>query len=89
MTRDTRKVRLVDGQTDLGWGQDEAVTFPDAIVVCRVCHSSRLAPPLVRTVDPRWVHATCLDCGDRVIANVYPRSTPSQTGEQLDEPQSE
>ena len=82
MTRDTRKVRLVEGQTDLGWGQDEGTVMPDRVVLsCRECFSTRVVPPIVRTVDPRWVHGTCLDCGDRVIANVY---TPSQKGQEPD-----
>lgn len=70
--KDTRKVRVVEGQVDLGWGTDED-TGPDenTVLVCRSCHSSRLIGPIVRSVDPRWVHATCLDCGERVIANVH------------------
>lgn len=78
MPRDTRPIRLAEGQTDLGW--DPVLTEPDPAVIyrCRSCLSTHTAGPIRRTVDPRWVHATCLDCGERVIADVVNRPTPSQ-----------
>ena len=82
MPRDERKVRLAEGQTDMGWGEADDLTPDPAIIYgCRSCLSTRVVGPIKRTVDERWVHATCLDCGERVIANVYRKSTPSQEQE--------
>jgi len=82
MPRDTRKVPQVQGQTDMGWGTpDEDAPHPDTVYVCRSCLSTQVVGPFRRTVDERWVHATCLDCGERVIANVKHRPTPSPSTE--------
>jgi len=48
---------------------------PDTVYICRECLSRRINPPIVPTVDPRWVIGTCLDCGERQIATVV--ATPS------------
>jgi uncharacterized protein YlaI len=49
---------------------------PNKVYVCRECLSRRVAGPVVATVDPRWVVLTCVDCGNRVIANAIDRSNP-------------
>jgi hypothetical protein len=48
----------------------------DTVYVCRECYSRRINPPIVPTVDPRWVIGTCLDCGTRQICTVV--ATPSR-----------
>jgi DNA-directed RNA polymerase subunit RPC12/RpoP len=52
----------------------DALTPPEpseeTVYICRECYSRRIVGPINRTVDPRWVSAVCLDCGERVIANV-------------------
>lgn len=79
MTKDTRKVPLVPGQTGLGWGEDENLDpDPATLYSCRSCLSTRIAGPIRRTVDERWAHATCLDCGERVIVNVWKRPIPQE-----------
>ncbi len=42
------------------------------VLICRECFGRRVVGPIERTVDPRWVHAKCQDCGERVIASVVP-----------------
>ena len=54
---------------------------PESTYQCRECYSRLIVGPVARTVDPRWVVATCMDCGDRVICTVTPKASlpiPSQ-----------
>ena len=43
-------------------------TNKDLVLICRQCFGRNVVGPIEPTVDPRWVHAKCLDCGERVIA---------------------
>lgn len=70
-----RRKPEVPGQTEAFDSVDDLRPKGGLIYICRECLSSRITGPVVTTVDPRWVTATCMDCGDRVIATVH---TPSR-----------
>lgn len=65
---------VAEGQTEAfdADGFDLMDPKPEVVYVCRECYSRRIVGPITPTVDPRWVGATCLDCAERVIANVRP-----------------
>ena len=73
MTKPPKRVPLAEGQTAAfsepalqGQQPTEGVTY-----VCRECKSTRIIGPVIRTVDPRWVIASCMDCADRQVCTVY------------------
>lgn len=71
---------VAEGQTEafdadgLPVGEGKA----DTVYICRECYSRRINPPIVPTVDPRWVIGTCLDCGERQICTVVAVSHPTK-----------
>jgi hypothetical protein len=71
---------VAEGQTEV-WDADglplgEGPAF--TTYVCRECFSTRINPPIVPTVDPRWVIGTCLDCGERQICTVVATPSPKK-----------
>ena len=63
--------KVADGQVEAFDTLPEPIQpNEETVYTCRECYSRRIVGPITRTVDPRWVGATCLDCGERVIANV-------------------
>jgi hypothetical protein len=76
--RKAKSIPVAEGQTlafdDDGLPIGEPIT--GVVYICRECYSRRIVGPIVTTMDPRWVLATCLDCTERTIATVRP-TTPS------------
>jgi len=75
VTKDTRKVRLADGQVSMDL-PIQLRDHGDNIYRCTKCGSSNIGIDTVTpSVDPRWVLCRCNECGNNQ-ARVY--SIPSQ-----------
>ena len=66
-------------QESFGFDPELIDLDPTKVYVCRACLSTRVRAPLRRTVDPRWVHVSCLECGTRTIATVQDRAVTPNT----------
>lgn len=60
--------KVAEGQTSAFAETEITPPNEDLVLICRQCFGRNVVGPIEHTVDPRWVHAKCLDCGERVIA---------------------